>query len=171
MKEITREADASKLLAVRVADCVPVLVSSADGAVAAAIHAGWRGVVAGIIGNAIRAMNVAPQRLVAAIGPCIGFDSFEVGDEVLGEFARAFGDDDAAVRKHPDNPTKGYVDLRAAVRVHLTNAGLAHDRIDTTDRCTFRDRDEFFSHRRERGITGRMAAVIGPRDRKRRDRP
>jgi YfiH family protein len=156
-------ADASRLLAIRVADCVPLLVSSDDGAVVAAIHAGWRGVVAGIVGNAINAMNIAPGRLVAAIGPCIGFDSFEVGSEVMHEFTRALLDD-APLRKHAGDANKGFVDLRAAVRLQLRHAGLSDDRIDTTDRCTFRDADEFFSHRRDRGVTGRMAAMIGTRD-------
>jgi hypothetical protein len=108
-------------------------------------------------------MNIAPQRLLAAIGPCIGLDAFQVGTEVIGEFIRLFGDD-APVREHAGNADKGYVDLRAAVRLQLRRAGLSDDRIDAGDQCTFRDVSEFFSHRRERGVTGRMAGVIGPGD-------
>ncbi len=78
---------------------------------------------------------------------------------MLAEFHRAFGAD-APIRTRPDG--KGLVDLRSAVRLQLLRAGLTDDHIDTTDRCTYRDRDEFFSHRRENGVTGRMAAIIAP---------
>ena len=151
--------DPQRLLAVRVADCVPVLVATDDGRVVAAIHAGWRGVVARVIPNAIGKLPGA-RALVAAIGPCIGYDAFEVGPEVLDAFDEAFGSD-APVRR--DESGKGHADLRQAVRIQLLRAGLSPGRIDTTDRCTHRDADEFFSHRRDRGVTGRMAAVIAPR--------
>jgi YfiH family protein len=149
--------DPSKLIAVRVADCVPILLSSVDGKVVAAIHSGWRGVIAGVVRNAIEAMRVPPGSILAAIGPCIGFDSFEVGGEVLEAFAQAFGEN-APIRPRADG--KGYVDLRRAVEIQLIGAGIAGNQIDTTDRCTFAHADEFFSHRRDKGITGRMAALI-----------
>src|SRR4051794_15269459 len=142
-------SDPTKLLAIRVADCVPILIATDDGSQVAAVHAGWRGVVANIVGNTLNAMNVAPQRLLAAIGPCIGFNAFEVGEELLREFTRVFGEE-APLRSHDIIPGKGFVDLCAAVRIQLVSAGLSIERIDTTDRCTFRDADEFFSHRRDR---------------------
>ena len=148
--------DPAKVLAVRVADCVPVLLGSDDGRRVAAVHAGWRGVVAGIVPNAVRALA---SNVVAAIGPCIGFDHFEVGPEVLDQFERAFNGH-APLRRRDDG--KGHVDLREAIRLQLLAAGVGDDRIDTTDRCTFRDADEFFSHRRDKGVTGRMAALISP---------
>lgn len=155
--------DPQRILAVRVADCAPVLLATADGRTVAAVHAGWRGVVCGVVPSAVRALSergsAAPEGLLAAIGPCIGFESFEVAPEVLNEFQRLFGTA-APTRRRSDG--KGNVDLRAAVRTQLLCAGIAPDRIDTTDRCTYRDRDDFFSHRRERGITGRMAALIAP---------
>ena len=151
--------DPQRLLAVRVADCVPVLVSTQDGRTVAAIHAGWRGVVAGVVTNTIAGLGDA-RNLLAAIGPCIAVDAFEVGPEVLDAFDQAFGDNAPIARGAAG---KGQVDLRAAVRLQLLRAGIAADRIDTTDRCTHRDAGEFFSHRRERGVTGRMAAVIAPR--------
>lgn len=151
--------DPRRLLAVRVADCVPILVASEHGRTIAAIHAGWRGVVGRVVPNAIARLEPA-YTLVAAIGPCIGMDRFEVGPEVLTAFQTAFGDD-APIVGNGDG--KGLVDLREAVRIQLTRAGISPDRIDTTDRCTHRDAGEFFSHRRERGRTGRMAAVIAPR--------
>jgi copper oxidase (laccase) domain-containing protein len=100
------------------------------------------------------------SNVIAAIGPCIGFDNFEVGPEVLEQFAQKFGAA-APIRRRDDG--KGYVDLRAAIRRQLLAAGVAENQIDSTDRCTFRDAEEFYSHRRNQGITGRMAALISPR--------
>lgn len=84
--------DPSRVLVVRVADCAPILLSSGDGRVVGAVHAGWRGVVSGVLLNAVRVMRAEGARdIVAAIGPCIGAESFEVGPEVFEEFVRAFG--------------------------------------------------------------------------------
>lgn len=155
--------DAARAISVRSADCVPVLISSDDGATVAAVHAGWRGIVAGVIPAAVRRMNdspASPQSLIAAIGPCIGREAFEVGEDVLADFARVFGSAAPIERR---GAGKGRVDLREAVRLQLLAAGLRPDRIDSTDRCTVTHSEEFFSHRRERGVTGRMAAVIAPR--------
>lgn len=153
--------DPSSALSVRIADCVPVLLSSDDGNLVAAVHAGWRGVVAGVVASAIAEMNrtrdVPSDRITAGIGPCIGCDAFEVGPEVLDEFVRVFGPG-APVHRRDDG--KGNVDLREAVRRQLIWAGVSGNRIDSTDRCTFRDSEDFYSHRRDRGITGRMAAII-----------
>lgn len=153
--------DSSRALSIRVADCVPVLLTGDDGRLVAAVHAGWRGVVAGAVPRAIAAMNAVSDlpahRITAAIGPSIGFEAFEVGSEVLDEFARVFATD-APLRRREDG--KGLVDLREALRRQLISAGVPVQQIDTTDRCTYQDREEFYSHRRDRGITGRMAAVI-----------
>jgi YfiH family protein len=140
---------------------VPILIADERGQTVAAVHAGWRGVIAGVIPATLSRMP-NPKNLVAAIGPCIGFDAFEVGEDVLREFDRAFGRD-APLRRNGDG--KGHVDLRAACRLQLRRAGLADAQIDLTDRCTFDHADEFFSHRRDRGVTGRLAALIAPRSR------
>jgi len=152
--------DARRFASVRVADCTPVLLATDDGARVAAIHAGWRGVIAHVVGVALRELGGSPRHIVAAVGPCIGVEAFEVGPEVLAAFEQSFGSD-ASIRHRNDG--KGYVDLREAIRRQLIAAGVAADRIDATDRCTFRDGDEFFSHRRENGVTGRMAAIISPK--------
>lgn len=158
-------SDPHRVLSVRVADCVPILIASGDGRMVAAVHAGWRGVVAGVAPAALREMGVEPATCVAAVGPCIGFEAFEVGHEVREAFVTEFGPD-APVRARADG--KGHVDLREAVRRQLVAAGVPEDRIDVTDRCTVRDADEFFSHRRDNGVTGRMAAIIAPRELERR---
>ncbi len=153
--------DPDRVLGVRIADCVPILIASEDGRAVAAVHAGWRGVVGGVIANALRELRrLADTELLAAIGPCIGCAAFEVGAEVLEQFEAAFGVE-APMRR--DAGRKGHVDLRRAVELQLLQGGLRAERIDGTDRCTFRDADEFYSHRRERGLTGRMAALIAPR--------
>ena len=151
--------DPARVLSVRVADCVPVLLAGGDGRTVAAVHAGWRGVVAGVVPAALEQLNGSGGGAVAAVGPCIGHEAFEVGPEVLDAFQAAFGAS-APVRRRPDG--KGSVDLREAVRLQLVAAGVAADRIDVSDRCSYRDADEFFSHRRENGVTGRMAAIIAP---------
>lgn len=152
-------SDPSRVLSARVADCVPVLFASGGGRTVAAVHAGWRGVIAGVVPAALAQMGCDADGVVAAIGPCIGADAFEVGSEVLDEFTKAFGAA-APVRKRGGG--KGTVDLREAVRLQLMGAGVRAARIDVSDRCSYCDADEFFSHRRDRGITGRMAAIIAP---------
>lgn len=160
-------ARAGRVLSVRVADCCPVLLASPDGRTVAAIHAGWRGAVGGVIQSAVSKLveitGIDPRTLLAAVGPCIGFDAFEVGPEVLAEFQSVFGADAPIRRDHLSADGKGHVDLARACKLQLIQAGLSSDQIDTTDRCTFRDADEFFSHRRDHGVTGRMAALIASR--------
>ena len=153
-------ADATRILAVRVADCVPVLLASDDGRCVAAIHAGWRGVIARVVPAAAGRLRFRTRSdLVAAIGPAISAEAFEVGPEVVERFRERFGDD-APITTRGDG--KGHVDLRAAIALQLRAFGLAPQAIEISDRCTVRDADEFFSHRRERGVTGRMAALISP---------
>lgn len=144
--------DPGKLLSVRVADCIPLLLSSKDGRAVAAVHAGWRGVVAQVAIKAIGKMGVPAKELSCAIGPSIGLDAFEVGGEVLGQFDPVF------CRRRDDG--KGYVDLRRVLAKQLIDAGVREDHLDISELCTYRARAEFFSHRRDNGITGRMAAMI-----------
>jgi len=153
---VTRTA--GRAASVRVADCVPVLLASNDGRVVAAVHAGWRGVIAGVVPTALKHFSDS-KNIIAAIGPSIGMENFEVGPEVLQEFSTAFGNA-APIRRRPDG--KGHVDLKAAIRLQLLHAGVDDSRIDVSDRCTVRDAAEFYSHRRDAGLTGRMAAVISP---------
>ncbi len=156
--------DSGTVAAVRTADCVPVLLATADGHAVAAVHAGWRGVVGGVVMRASERLRVAGRQdlpLVAAIGPSISFDAFEVGPEVAAEFTRVFGRAAEMLIRHGAAEGKWMIDLRAAIRLQLLAAGV--DDIDVSDQCTMRDADEFFSHRRDHGVTGRMAALIGPR--------
>lgn len=151
--------DPNRLLSIRVADCVPILIATNDGRVVAAVHAGWRGVIAGVVPNAIREIRrFSDQPLLAAIGPCISQPSFEVGAEVLDQFEEKFSVEPELVQRNGNG--KGHVDLPGAVKLQLYGAGVTTDRVDALDCCTYRDAQEFFSHRREKGLTGRMAALI-----------
>ena len=153
------------LLLVRSADCVPVLITSGDGSRVAAVHAGWRGLVAGVIPNALVALGrlpgIAPASFAAAIGPCVSGERYEVGPEV----ARAFEDAglaEAVLRRPGARP---HVDLQAAAATQLERAGLA--RIDCADLCTFDHEDDFWSYRRDvthgpLETTGRLAALAAP---------
>jgi polyphenol oxidase len=156
--------DVTRIISVRTADCVPILLADERGRAVAAVHAGWRGIIAGTVLAAIvrlkEKFDIRPEHLLAAIGPCIGPEAFEVGEEVLAKFTKSFGAN-APIRSA--NIGKGYVDLSASIRLQLLSAGVPSDHIDTTDRCTVREEKEFFSHRRDAGRTGRMAALIGPR--------
>lgn len=157
--------DVGAVAEVRVADCVPVLMASADGRVVAAVHAGWRGVIEGAARAAAEAMcGLGAEGLVAAVGPCISVEHFEVGPEVIAEFERVFGSR-APVRAHRDagavRAGKGFVDLKAALRMQLAEAGVVE--VEVLPHCTVGEPGLFFSHRRERGVTGRMVGVIGPR--------
>lgn len=165
--------DPARLAAVRVADCTPILLASEDGRIVSAVHAGWRGVVGGVVKSAVAAMvqvanqrgeRMQPRDLIAAIGPCIGVCAFEVGPEVVAQFASEFGAGRHVVEHHDGSARaegKAFIDLKAAL--HGQVAGLGLESVDVIEGCTASDPRRFFSHRRERGVTGRMVGVIGPR--------
>ena len=141
---------------IQMADCLPVLLASGDAVVAAA-HAGWRGLAAGVIESTIARMEVRPDSVVAWLGPAIGPDAFEVGEDVR----RAFVDHDAgaaaAFRPYPGRDGKWFADIFELARRRLRAQGLTA--IHGGGICTHGDRTRFFSHRRD-GVTGRMAALI-----------
>lgn len=149
--------DPACMVSVRTADCVPILLASEDGRQVAAVHAGWRGIVANVVAAAALRMR---DLGAAAVGPCIGYDAFEVGAEVAEAFEHALGSR-APMRRRADG--KWHVDLREAVRRQLVAAGVDPRRVDVSGQCTFTAQGEFFSHRRDGPATGRMAALIAPR--------
>lgn len=162
--------DVAAVAAVRVADCVPVLLATVDGRCVAAVHAGWRGVVAGVALRAVDRLRDEYRRgvsvdttvppVVAAIGPSISFSAFEVGPEVAAEFERVFAGEAHFLLRSSQNAGKAMIDLRQGLRMQLRSAGVTG--IDMSEQCTVANAAEFFSHRRDQGITGRMAALIGP---------
>ena len=130
------------------ADCAPVLIADAEARVVAAAHAGWRGALGGIVEAAVRAMvelGAEPGRMVAAVGPCIGPGSYEVGLDFLDAFASA--DADAAQFFRPGaDAGKRMFDLPGFVLQRLAGAGVA--RSEWVGRDTYAEPDEFFSNRR-----------------------
>ncbi|MFP5466369.1 MAG: peptidoglycan editing factor PgeF [Gammaproteobacteria bacterium] len=158
---------------VMVADCLPVLLTDPQGQVVAAAHAGWRGLAgvggAGVLETAAQAMREVLARekasdLMAWLGPCIGPDHFEVGDEVRQAFADA-GLDVASTFRRGDRPGKWMADLAGLARQSLGRAGVTavYGNDGSPPWCTVHQASRFFSHRRDAGrfgSTGRMAACI-----------
>jgi YfiH family protein len=142
------EADAS---VARMADCLPVLLGDRDGTVVAAAHAGWRGLAAGVIEAALEAMRTPAVRVSAWLGPAIGPQAYEVGEEVR----RAFAGYEGAFRA--TRPGHWLLDLYAVARQRLAKAGVAE--VHGGGYCTYTDAERFFSYRRERS-TERMAALV-----------
>ena len=154
---VTRAAHV--VLAVRVADCMPVLFAASDGSVVAVAHAGWRGLAAGILENTVDAMGSNPAGIVAWLGPAIGAAAFEVGADVRDAFVH---EDPAADRAFVDaSPGKWFADLEALARMRLARAGVRS--IDGGGVCTLGDASRFFSFRRD-ATTGRMAAFVWRED-------
>ena len=141
-------------IAVRTADCLPVLFGDRGATVVGVAHAGWRGLAAGVLESTIAALDVAPQDLAAWIGPAIGPARFEVGRDVLDAYCAS--DPSCAVHFMPKSSGKWLADLPGLARQRLMRAGVT--RIDGGTWCTHTDAARFHSYRREKG-TGRMALV------------
>jgi YfiH family protein len=181
------------LLSVRGADCMPVLLADSRRRAVAAIHAGWRGALAGIVeiavGEMIRIFNSNPNDLLAAIGPSIRACCYEVGDEVVNAFCGRYPKDEDYFRAAPHDKVEAeiarrypllflskqppghgpdavptlHLDLVAVASDEFGRAGVSAGKIQVADFCTSCRTDLFFSHRKEGSGTGRMMAVIGVR--------
>ncbi len=146
------------VLALTVADCYPLLLA-AEGRAVGIVHCGWRSAIDGIAGRAVARIveesRVPAARLHAWIGPGIGACCFEVGAEV----ADRFPEDVRHTRPTPRGD-RTHIDLTAFLRLELQGAGLPDERISAAGRCTACEPETFYSHRRDRGVTGRMLAWI-----------
>lgn len=156
------EADAvvahepGKVCAVLTADCLPVLLCEREGRSVAALHAGWRGLADGVIEAGVAAMGLPAERLMAWLGPAIGPDAFEVGEEVREAFMQH--DPAAASAFQPSvNEGRWMADLYRLARQRLN--GLGVEAVYGGGLCTYSDPQRFFSYRRD-GATGRMASLI-----------
>ena len=167
------EADAAvttksnTVLTVMAADCLPVLISDPEGNVIGVAHAGWRGLLGGVLENTVDAMQAKTglgnaSQYLAWLGPAIGPRAFEVGEEVRVAF-EAYGKEHSlpvaaeAFMAIDRKPGKYLANLYQLARQRLQNKGLTH--IDGGEFCTVRDQADFFSHRRD-GLSGRFAAFI-----------
>jgi polyphenol oxidase len=145
-------------LAVTVADCTPILIYDPVTGAVAAIHAGWRGTVSEIVYKTVRLMQkdygTEPADCVAYVGTCIDECSFEVGEDVSKHFHPAY-------KRWDDERAKFFVDLKKSNHDLLLRAGLLPANIEISDYSTVLHNEDYFSYRRENGITGRMLATIG----------
>ncbi|MEC5319708.1 purine nucleoside phosphorylase YfiH [Brenneria populi subsp. brevivirga] len=143
-----------QVCAVMTADCLPVLLCSVAGDEAAAVHAGWRGLCAGVVESALSCFRAEPSRIMAWLGPAIGPQAFEVGAEVRDAFIQH---DAMAISAFSPNGDKFLADIYQLARLRLRAGGVT--RIFGGDCCTVSDPRRFFSYRRD-GVTGRMASLI-----------
>ena len=137
------------------ADCLPVFVSNKKGTSIGIAHAGWRGLVDGVIESLIESLNCKGEDLIVHLGPAISQLSFEVGDEIKSQYL--------SKNKNFENcftylNNKYYLDLYDAARVVLQSFGISS--ISGGDRCTYKESDHFFSYRRDGKYSGRMAHLI-----------
>lgn len=155
------EADASitgepgKLCAVMTADCLPLLLCNRQGSQVAAVHAGWRGLAAGVIENTLDRFDCPPQDILAWLGPAIGPSAFEVGSEVRQTFMHQ--DPQAAQAFKSNRKDHWLADIYQLARLQLSRRGV--QQVFGGDHCTYSDTKHFFSYRRD-GQTGRMASLI-----------
>jgi YfiH family protein len=163
------EADAAvtnvpdEVLAIMTADCLPVLLSNNDGTIIGAAHAGWRGLCDGVLENTVAEMlklskQSSAKDFIAWMGPAIGPESFEVGEDVVGRFQECGLHD----MKHcflpiPNKPGKYLADIYQLARDRLKSVGISS--IFGGSFCTVQDQEQFFSYRRD-GVTGRFASLI-----------
>jgi YfiH family protein len=150
---VTREANI--VLAVRIADCLPVLFAHRRGIAIGIAHAGWRGLARGVLENTLAAMNTDPADIVVWLGPAIGPDAFEVGQDVYDAFTAADAGAGGAFRIKA--PGKWRADLYALARRRLASMGIRG--VYGGGHCTYTEAARFFSYRRERD-SGRMAALL-----------
>ena len=158
------EADASiaehpnNIAVVFTADCLPILICNKAGNKVAAAHAGWRGLLCGIIANSVNLMNEIPENLLIYLGPAIGPQQFEVGVDVYDAFVtRQLENANAFTSKEADKWLANIYQL-AAIQLH--QLGITAAQIFGGEHCTVTESDLFYSYRRDHGQTGRIASLI-----------
>jgi len=149
-------------LFMRFADCVPVFLHDPRRKVVGVVHAGWKGTVSKVASAAVEAMCSAyscdPRNILAGIGPSISPDQYEIGEEVREKVIQAFNGKSALMLQEKQNRT--HLDLWAANRCALEESGLLPHHIQTAGICTAQNLQDWFSHRAEKGKTGRFGALI-----------
>lgn len=160
----TLEADAlwtehpGVAVAVKTADCVPVLLADTADKRVAAVHSGWRGTELRVAQRAVEVLarsGTRPENLLAVIGPSIRGCCYQVSSTLAERFSQRFGKD--VVQGNAAEPR---LDLALAIHRTLWEAGILDTHIDVLSHCTFCDKERFYSHRRDRGVTGRHLSYI-----------
>lgn len=149
------------LLLMRFADCVPILFFDQENQAISIAHAGWKGTLMGVAAEVVREMEsqygTSPGKLKVGIGPSIGPDHYQVGDDVIDEVKRVFPEEYEQLLIEDNDGVK--FDLWKSNEIHLRKSGVTQ--IETAGICTGCFTDLWYSHRAEKGLTGRFAAVIG----------
>lgn len=145
----------NQVCVVMTADCVPIFIANYQASEIAAIHAGWRGMAAGVIENTIQAMNSKPQDLVAWLGPAISAAVYEVSADVKDQFTAADPKADIAFSPSPDK--RWLANLYTLASHRLSTTGVT--KICCSHLCTYNKKNSFYSYRRDQ-VTGRMASLI-----------
>lgn len=147
-------------LFMRFGDCVPILFHDPKKHVIGIAHAGWVGTVRGVVQTAVEGMQshygCKPEDIVAGIGPSIGVDHYEVGADVISQFQEKYNKDADQILQTRNGST--YLDLWTANAIQLRNAGV--EQIQISRLCTACHLDDWFSHRAEKGKTGRFGAIM-----------
>ncbi len=144
---------------VQTADCLPLLVTNMDGTIVAAIHAGWRGLLNGVIENTIEKMNISHNELLVWLGPAISDKHFEVGFDVKNSFCEKHSEAEKAFHSISDQKWLADIYALAKLRLNLCGVKQIYGGSMSDDYCTFANELEYFSYRRD-GMTGRMASLI-----------
>lgn len=148
----------NKVCVVMTADCLPILLCDKKGSEVAAIHAGWRSLCYGVIENAVAKFTTNKGDILAYLGPAIGPDAFEVGEDVKAAFfSQNCGQESLAAFKASDVEGKYLADLYQLARLRLQSVGVTA--IYGGGLCTYNDKNRFYSFRRD-NVTGRMASFI-----------
>lgn len=145
------------VLTVLTADCLPVLFAASDGQEVAAAHAGWRGLVAGVLEQTVEHMTTPAEQIIAWLGPAAGKQAYEIGQDVFDAFTTDQPQDRDCFE--PTRDGHWLVDLHTLAQRRLTRAGLSPANIHADEACTISQPDDYFSYRRD-GQTGRQASLI-----------
>ena len=152
-------------LAVMTADCLPILLTAADGSEIAGIHGGWKPLAKNIIAHTVDNMSTSNENIIAWLGPCIGKEAFEVGEDVKIVFERqskkfisafCLNALDKVITGNLHN-VKYFADLAMIAKIQLKEIGI--NKVHHLNHCTYTDEQQYFSYRRD-NITGRMASII-----------
>lgn len=145
-------------LAIKTADCLPVMLADDQGRAVAIMHAGWRGLVNEILNQGVQKiqtlLSIESKRLLAILGPCISAQNFTVTSELFNVFTKI--DRKAMIIKGET----GFVDMHTIARTQLLKLGLIDSHIIQVPGCTFAEPEHYFSYRRDQGTTGRMLSMI-----------
>ncbi|MDR9830530.1 peptidoglycan editing factor PgeF [Vibrio sp. FNV 38] len=148
----TKQVDV--VCAAMTADCLPVLLTDEAGQQVAAVHAGWRGLADGIIENAV---NKFSGQVMAWLGPAIGPEAFEVGQDVYNEFVGRYSEAALAFKPHPTEQSKYFANMHLLATQALHRVGV--EQVYKDPSCTYKESEQFFSYRRD-GKTGRQVTCI-----------